>query len=296
MDLILPYINPRKFAEALIENYGFEKHDAWNSEWLVMPETKGTGSLQLFIRNHIHFFRGKWNFNDSTIFYSPDPVGKMGFVDFRIEANGLIQSCALQGKKRFEFDTTHVDGLRMFIPESFLPVDKKTMHQRFEQSSFNHHITNLMNEVFAIDTNEVSNSILLESKVLEFIFYWREFLCNKQAQQNAHEMSDYQLQCVKTIKEILDSNLAQHISLKVLSRKAGLNEFDLKRCFKIVMGMPIKQYVIKARMQKARLALNQGHLPLNEICHITGYENRSHFIALYIKFFGVHPEHDYQNQ
>ena len=289
MDLILPYINPDHFATGLTRNYGFKEHQAWNSRLLQLPDELGAGALQLFTRNDIHFFRGKWRFSESTIFYSEDPVGKQGFVDFRTNGSGSIQSCAIEGRKKFEFDTTSVDGIRIFIPEAFFSVDRRKMRERFDKYFLDNNIMKLLSEVLATDPQKTANSILLESKILEFIFYWREFICNRDIAQYFEGLTSYQAGCVAVAKQFVDNNFSTDISIRDLSRKSGINECDLKRCFRLVIGLPVRQYIIKTRMEKSREIIRSTDLPLHEICRSIGYENLSHFISLYIKFFGVHP-------
>ena len=289
MELKLPYINPQEFANALVIGYGFSKQEIWNADRLIVPENIGQGSLQLFIRNNIHFFRGKWKFNEQTIFHSDDPVAKMGIIDFRVSANGLIQSAAIEGRKKFEFDTTEIDGMRIFMCESLLNIDKTKLLKRFEQYCFDKNIGHLLNEVFLIDTADVKESILLESKILEFIYYWREFLNKKNIEQYFEGISDYQLHCIKIVKTLLDQDISNTISIKNLSRKSGLNECDLKRSFRLAMGIPIRQYIIKCRMEQAHEMVTKTNRSIQEICDDLGYTNRGHFSHLYQKFFGLNP-------
>ncbi|HVY73660.1 MAG TPA: AraC family transcriptional regulator [Puia sp.] len=292
MDLLLPYINPDHFADGLKKNYGFKERQAWNSRLLLLPDESGAGTLQLFTRSDIHFFRGKWRFSESTTFYSEDPVGKKGLIDFRTNGSDCIQSCAIEGQKKFEFDTTNVDGIRIFIPETFFSVDRKKMHERFDKYFLDNNILKLLREVLAIDPQKTANSILLESKILEFIFYWREFLCNRDIEQYFEGLNSYQASCVAIAKQIVDNNFSADISIRELSRKSGINEYDLKRGFRTVVGLPVRQYIIKRRMEKARETIRSTDLPLHEICRSLGYENQSHFVSLYIRFFGVHPSGD----
>ena len=294
MELKLPYINPQEFANELVNGYGFTKQEIWNADRLIVPENIGAGSLQLFIRNDIHFFRGKWKFNEQTIFHSDDPVAKMGMIDFRISANGMIQSAAIEGRKKFEFDTTEIDGMRIFMTESFLNIDKTKLLKRFENYCFDKNIGNLLKEVFLIDTADVKESILLESKILEFIYYWREFLNKKNIEQHFEGVSDHHLCCIKNAKALLDQDITNSISIKILSRKSGLNECDLKRGFRIVMGIPIRQYIIRCRMEQAREMVIKSNRSIQEICDDLGYSNRGHFSQLYQKFFGLNPLSDRQ--
>lgn len=289
MKLILPYLNPAKFANSLISNYGFSNQETCNANLLVMPQETGSGTLQLFIRNQIHFFRGKWKFKEETIFYSNDPVGQKGFLDFRIGANGNIQSCAIEGRKRFEFETTEVDGMRIFIPEKFLPATRSRIHSQFAKYCFDINITKLLDSIFMIGPEQTENTLLLESKILEFIHYWTEFLCNEEIEKYFEGLSDYQKNCVKTTLEIINNDISLTHTIKDLSRKVGTNDCDLKKSFRTVTGLPIRKYLITKRLEKARKMVKNTDLPLYEICQDIGYSNRHHFAVLYKKFFGLHP-------
>lgn len=292
MELKLPYINPNSFAKALVDNYGFSRQVIWNAQQLVMPENAGTGSLQIFIRNDIHFFRGIWKFRENTIFHSGDPVGKKGMIDFRISATGEIQSAAIDGQNKFEYDTTDINGLRIFIPEQYLQTDKNKLLSKFDHYCLDYNINNLLRQLFAIDYSEMGNSILLESRILEFIFFWLEQLKNEDICKYFNDISDYQLGCLKTAKLLLDENISNTIPLKELGRKSGINECDLKRGFRKVFGLPVRQYIIKTRLEQARELITGTDLPIQEICDKMGYINRGHFAQLYQKYFAVTPLND----
>ena len=292
MDLKLPYINPVNFAKSLINDYGFKRKNVWNAEHLDMPKNTGNGSLLIFIREDIHFFRGKWAFNEHTIFHSSDQVGKKGIVDFRISASGQIQSAAIEGCRKFEFDTTNVDGMRIFIPEKYLPADKNKLFKKFDHYCLNPDINNLQQKLFSIDYTETGNTILLESKILEFIFFWMEYLKKEDIGKYFKDLTDYQLGCLKNAKIILDENIANPLHIKELSRKSGINECDLKKGFRHLYGLPVRQYIIKSRLEQARVLVTKTDAPIQEICSNLGYTNRGHFAQLYQKYFGITPLND----
>jgi AraC-like DNA-binding protein len=289
MELRLPYIDPFGFARSLVKEYDFHVQEVCNALNVSMPGKMGEGSLQLFIRNDIHYFRGKWKFNEQTIFCSDDPVGKNGLIDFRINATGNVQSTMLEGGKKFEHDTTTVDGMRIFIPERYLPADKKNLTSKFEYYRLDANINSLLNELFGIDYTEPGNSIFLEGKMLEFIYLWLGYLKKADISKYFIDISDYKLHCIKTAKSLIEENIATDISLKELSRKVGTNECDLKRCFRRMYGLSIHQHVIKTRLEKAHELITQTDLSIQEICNKIGYTNRGHFSQLYRKFYGNSP-------
>lgn len=289
MELNLPYINPVNFAKTLVNNYGFSINEAWNSHHLALPGNIGEGILQLFIRKDIHFFRGKWKFLEDTTFLSNDPVGQKGLIDFRLNKHGNIHSSFIEGIKRFEWEITETDGIRFFIPEAYLNIDKHKLTDQFEKYCNNKHIVNLQKQIFNIPIGQASNTILLESKMLEFIYFWMDSIKNNNLDRHFEGIRDSRMAALDEARFLIETDTSNILIIKQLSRKVGLNECDLKRDFRKVYGLPMLQYKIKFRMEQARELIQDTDLPIQEICNRLGYTNRSHFSKLYERFFGVSP-------
>ncbi|MCM3267985.1 helix-turn-helix transcriptional regulator [Paenibacillus elgii] len=83
--------------------------------------------------------------------------------------------------------------------------------------------------------------------------------------------------------------LAQPPSLLALSRKISLNDYKLKIGFKEVFEMTVFEFVRRQRMEKARVLLENGSLNVNQAASLEGYNNFSHFSALFKKTYGVNP-------
>ncbi|MBE8712905.1 helix-turn-helix transcriptional regulator [Sphingobacterium hungaricum] len=293
MELLLPYINPNHFANCLASKYLFKKSFGINNQYLSVPEEYGNGVIQLFIRNDIHFFRGKWNFEKPTAFVSNDPVGYNGIIDFRVNKEGQFSSASLCGAKRFEWDISEIDGFRFFLPNLYLDVPLKQLHDRFEKYCTSENMLVLSKQIFDINPKEIYNSMLIESKMLEFIYYWIKFLHFGNIEDQLNVIS-YQKNRTKIddAASIISDNLNTSITIKQISRMIGLNEQDLKVNFKKLFGLSIHQYQIKLRMEKAQLLISQTDLPLTEICNLLGYSNRGHFAQLYCRFYGHLPIED----
>jgi AraC-like DNA-binding protein len=289
MELNLPYINPVNFAGTLVNNYGFSINEAWNSHQLKLPDNIGDGILQLFIRKDIHFFRGKWKFLEDTTFLSRDPVGQKGLIDFRLNKEGHIHSSFIEGIKKFEWEITETDGIRFFIPEAYLNTDKHKLTDQFEKYCNNQHIINLQKQIFSIPNGQVSNTILLESKMLEFIYFWMDSLKTNDLERHFEGIADSRLIALDEARALIEADTSNALLIKNISRKVGLNEFDLKRDFRKVYGLPLHQYKIKFRMEQAQELIRNTDLPIQEICNRLGYTNRFHFSQLYERFFGTSP-------
>ncbi|MBN8820431.1 MULTISPECIES: AraC family transcriptional regulator [unclassified Spirosoma] len=296
MTIELPYIDPVDFANTLIGKHGFTSQEVWNARRIGVPDVTGAGSLLLFVRNDIHFFRGKWNLKNPTLFLSPDQVGKNGIIDLRISSDGIIDSAALKGYNQFQYDITQVDGMRLFIPEKYLPGDRKKIASALDHYCLNPAINELLKQLFSIDYEALGNSILVESKILEFLYLFFESVKKGEVMAYYAEITDHQLACLKMAKELIDQQIPTAISLKELSRRIGINECDLKSGFRKLFGLPVHQYVIKTRLEKAHHLIVTTDMPIQDICDQVGYTNRGHFAQLYLKVYGLTPLNDRQRR
>jgi len=296
MELNIPYINPRAYLNSLTQNYNFIENSAWNSVQIVTPDEIASGGLLLFIRNDFHFIRGKWNFKESTHFISNDPVGEKGMVDLRIDKPGQLRSACIQGDKQFEWDITEVDGFRFFIPEKYFSIKNQHVSECFRIFCEHPNIQNLQNQIIQISPMDLEKSMLLESKMLEFLFYWLEFQKTFEIDQHFEKLSDKTRAIVQNARDIIHENLQQTITIKEICRKVGINEFDLKKNFKKMYGLPIHQYLIKEKLEQSRQMIIHTDLPISEICHLYGYNNRGHYANLYRRFFGLSPLQDRMKQ
>lgn len=95
---------------------------------------------------------------------------------------------------------------------------------------------------------------------------------------------------LRQVREYVDANLSNDISLAQLARIAGMSSHHFARLFRQSMGIPPHQYLISRRVARARYLLRETSRPLAEISHEVGYESQSHFTALFRKSTGLTPK------
>jgi AraC family transcriptional activator of pyochelin receptor len=77
--------------------------------------------------------------------------------------------------------------------------------------------------------------------------------------------------------------------LTQLSRICVLNEFKLKKGFKLLFGTTIFHYLREKRMEYARKLLLDCSLSVEEVAHKLGYEHAHHFSTAFKKFYKTCP-------
>jgi len=95
------------------------------------------------------------------------------------------------------------------------------------------------------------------------------------------------LQQVKSF--LLEHYLEPSLSLGLLCKRFGLNEFKLKKGFKQLFGHTVFGYVQEMRMKTARQILAEGKMNVNEVADHLGYSSPNHFSTAFKKMYGVPP-------
>ncbi|MEO0894935.1 MAG: AraC family transcriptional regulator [Bacteroidota bacterium] len=297
MDIIVPYPKLSELRTSLAEYYKFPETRMWNCQHISVPEKHGKGGLFLFYHREIQFMRGLWKFDDPTAFVSTDRVGKYNIVDFRIGSTRQIHSAYLEGSRKYEWDITTVDGIRLFFPEKCIQGKKTELMNKFQRYNLDSNISKLVDEILDLQPKSFEDSVKLEWKFLEFSFFYLEFLNKKDISRHFSEVPLKHVHAIRTAQHIIDQHYNQRLSIEKLGKEVGLNIQYLKKGFKKLMGYTIKQYCIKVRMEKAREMVIHEEYPIWDICHKVGYHNQGYFIRLYKKVYGLTPmQHRLQEQ
>ena len=100
---------------------------------------------------------------------------------------------------------------------------------------------------------------------------------------------------VALICRYVAGHLQDELRREELAEAAHLNPDYLNRLFKKEMGLTLKEYVIRQKMEEARSLLRTTALPVSLIAAKVGYSNFAHFSASYKKLYGRSPQEERQN-
>ncbi|WP_069999480.1 response regulator transcription factor [Cellulosilyticum sp. I15G10I2] len=95
---------------------------------------------------------------------------------------------------------------------------------------------------------------------------------------------------VEQAKEYIKTNLDKELSLENIAEALGYSSFHFSKTFKKVEGVNFKEYVIKVRMEKAKLLFIQGGNNVSEVSKMVGYHNTNYFSKVFHKYFGILPK------
>jgi AraC-like DNA-binding protein len=91
------------------------------------------------------------------------------------------------------------------------------------------------------------------------------------------------------IRQYIDFNYMDNISVLTISNYFGYERSYIYRIFKNHLGVGIKEYIIKTRMEHAQILLKQGY-SVNKTSLAVGYKDQTNFSKAYKKHFGESPK------
>lgn len=100
---------------------------------------------------------------------------------------------------------------------------------------------------------------------------------------------------LQNLKDMLQQNLDKSFTIPELAKKIFINEFKLKKGFKLMFGKSIYAFHFELKMQYACLALKETDLNLEEIAKLVGFRYVTSFIAAFRKVYKTTP-HAYRRE
>ena len=94
---------------------------------------------------------------------------------------------------------------------------------------------------------------------------------------------------VKKTADMIDSLYMHNISVSKIAESLGLNRIYLSRIFHIAMGMSIKEYITKVRMEAAKKLLGEGK-NVSVTAELVGYCDTFNFSKMFKKYCGISPK------
>ncbi|QSE98696.1 helix-turn-helix transcriptional regulator [Fulvivirga lutea] len=133
----------------------------------------------------------------------------------------------------------------------------------------------------------IVQNLFIESQINELMFaYFNriEFDAKKSS-----KLSKSDIEKIYYVRELILSDLEAPLTLNSLARQSLLNEFKLKSGFKELFGMPVYQYILHKRLEKAHhYIINRGY-SIQEAALLVGYSSLGSFSNAFLKKFGYRP-------
>lgn len=102
-------------------------------------------------------------------------------------------------------------------------------------------------------------------------------------------LTEYDIECLKEAKTLIDKNNRQHHTIGDIARAVGMGATKLKAGFKLYYGSGLYAYLREQRMQQAKLQLADSGKTIKAIAKTMGFKHTSNFTTAFRKRFGVTP-------
>jgi AraC family transcriptional regulator len=93
----------------------------------------------------------------------------------------------------------------------------------------------------------------------------------------------------RSLLDFIDGNLGRSLSLADLAAVAGISVSHLKTLFRNEFGVPLHQFVIRRRVERARGLLMSGDMAIGEVAAEVGFADQSHLSRHMRKLLGRTP-------
>ena len=187
----------------------------------------------------------------------------------------------------FQLINLHVDIHKEFV-ESIQKAKETQLAATYLPMS--HDIRTLISNVRACSRTGSLHRLCLQIKITELLM-----LQHEQQQQlldpvvQIETISVLDEQPLEEAKTILEENFQNPPTIKQLALLVGINEFKLKSNFKKHYHSTIHDYVVSIRMKKAYRLIKDQKALIKETALEVGYQNPSHFSAVFRDFYGYNP-------
>jgi len=94
---------------------------------------------------------------------------------------------------------------------------------------------------------------------------------------------------LKQVISHIEDNLESELPLSEIAQVAGVSVSHLKTLFRRSTGTPVHQYILRRRVERAKLLLQNETLSIAQIAFATGFAHQSHLARHMRKILGVTP-------
>lgn len=178
-----------------------------------------------------------------------------------------------------------------YLPEifkrdfSFLPKLIEKFQGQFQLPE----ISNLLNQMVNAKPCPHVHDIFYQGKIFEFIAQLIRSNDHLDNQSGIMSLSCADLEIIQDFTLYLDAHFTENIRVSELCKRYYISQNKLTDLFKKVHGLTILEYILRARIEKAKILLSQGNHTMLEIAHGLGYQRASSFSELFKIRVGISP-------
>jgi AraC family transcriptional regulator len=90
--------------------------------------------------------------------------------------------------------------------------------------------------------------------------------------------------------EYIQDQLGKELTVSSVAEAVSMSPFYFARLFKEATGKSPHQFIIEARVSKARHLLERGNISISDAAHEVGFVDQSHLTRHFKRVFGLPPK------
>lgn len=141
---------------------------------------------------------------------------------------------------------------------------------------------------FLIENDKNTDNIYFNSKFLEFIYHLHADSTNSKHIADSTNIYNL-LQTVNTVKDYININYKNKITLSDLSKITNYSPNYLQNLFVTATGMSPCEYLTAERIKNAKFLLIHSDMPISDVAYTCGFSSQSYFAKTFKKHLACTP-------
>ncbi|REG98426.1 helix-turn-helix domain-containing protein [Flavobacterium aquicola] len=181
-------------------------------------------------------------------------------------------------------------NLKTAIPLLADAITNKTPYAMWDSSkSISPKLYILIEDIIQCNYTGAIKKAFLESKVVEILSYLFTIINEEENTKISEDLSSQDYLKIVAVEKILKEQFKEKHTLASIAAQVGLNDFKLKKYFKIVYNTTVFHYLTELRMEYAKQLIMENDYSVALVSEELGYKNPQHFTVAFKKVFGYLP-------
>ena len=181
-------------------------------------------------------------------------------------------------------------NLKSTIPLLAEAITNQTSYAMWDTSkSISPKLNVLIEDILQCSYSGAIKKAFLESKVVEILSYLFTIINEEENTQLSVELSACDYVKILAVENILRTQFKEKHTLASIASQVGLNNFKIKKYFKMVFNTTVFNYLTQVRMEYAKQLILEKDFPICVVSEELGYKNQHHFTVAFKKTFGYLP-------
>ena len=88
---------------------------------------------------------------------------------------------------------------------------------------------------------------------------------------------------------VIQQRYWDQLTLSALARQVGMSKYRLSRRFRETVGVTLRDYLLKVRLERAKVLLANRHISITEVAHNVGFGDLARFDKVFKRYTNLTP-------